>query len=134
MNMNPSTISKILRTGESEKIEFKETFTREALETLSAFANTKGGTLFANAIHHTTHHGTHHTPYDVDTLTDTEKKIFEFCLTPRTRDEIIQMLGLGPQYVRKKLLTRLVKEQKLEYTLPNTPRSKKQKYMTVKTR
>ena len=43
--VNSNAVSRILRTGESEKVEFKESFGREALETLCAFANTKGGML-----------------------------------------------------------------------------------------
>ena len=35
----------ILRREESETLEFKESFGREAIETISAFANTKGGVL-----------------------------------------------------------------------------------------
>ncbi|HCU25393.1 MAG TPA: transcriptional regulator, partial [Deltaproteobacteria bacterium] len=43
---NPaSQFLSFIREGESEKIEFKESFNREALETLCAFANTKGGAL-----------------------------------------------------------------------------------------
>ncbi len=38
-------ISSLLHKGETEKIEFKESFGREAIETVCAFANTKGGTL-----------------------------------------------------------------------------------------
>lgn len=38
-------ISKLLKKGESETLEFKESFSRECLETLSAFANTRGGIL-----------------------------------------------------------------------------------------
>jgi len=38
-------IEKIIKLGESETVEFKETFDREAIETVGAFANTRGGTL-----------------------------------------------------------------------------------------
>ncbi|MCA1793866.1 MAG: putative DNA binding domain-containing protein [Desulfobacteraceae bacterium] len=38
-------ISDILRSGESETIEFKTSFGRESIETLVAFANTHGGTV-----------------------------------------------------------------------------------------
>lgn len=36
----------LLKRGESETVEFKKTFDREAIETLSAFANTHGGRVF----------------------------------------------------------------------------------------
>lgn len=39
-------IAKIIQTGESQTVEFKESFDREALETVIAFSNTKGGLLF----------------------------------------------------------------------------------------
>ncbi|MBI4531198.1 MAG: putative DNA binding domain-containing protein [Candidatus Latescibacteria bacterium] len=35
-----------LRQGESETVEFKETLDNEALESIAAFANTRGGMLF----------------------------------------------------------------------------------------
>ena len=41
--VNSNAVSRIFQTGESEKVEFKESFGREALGTLCAFANTKGG-------------------------------------------------------------------------------------------
>lgn len=33
----------LLKRGESETVEYKKTFDREAIETLSIFANTRGG-------------------------------------------------------------------------------------------
>jgi len=41
--MNPKTI---IQSGESQTVEFKESFDREAIETVGAFANTKGGIIF----------------------------------------------------------------------------------------
>ena len=38
-------LDRLLRAGESETVEFKESLDREALETVAAFANTSGGTL-----------------------------------------------------------------------------------------
>lgn len=35
-----------VKAGESETVEFKTSFDKEAIETLAAFANTKGGTVF----------------------------------------------------------------------------------------
>jgi ATP-dependent DNA helicase RecG len=35
----------LIRKGESEALEFKENFDREAVETAGAFANTKGGLI-----------------------------------------------------------------------------------------
>ena len=44
--MQKRKILKIIRAGESEAVEFKEKFDKEALETVCAFTNTKGGTVF----------------------------------------------------------------------------------------
>ena len=38
-------LDKMIINGESETLEFKTSFDREAIETVSAFANTHGGTL-----------------------------------------------------------------------------------------
>ncbi|MBI5756856.1 MAG: ATP-binding protein [Nitrospirae bacterium] len=37
---------KTIPSGESETVEFKTSFDREVIETLVAFANTKGGKVF----------------------------------------------------------------------------------------
>ena len=44
MHMNGLTT--ILKKGESQTVEFKESFQEEALQAIGAFANTNGGTLF----------------------------------------------------------------------------------------
>jgi ATP-dependent DNA helicase RecG len=40
------TITEILKEGESEKVEFKVSFGKETIESLCAFANSKGGSVF----------------------------------------------------------------------------------------
>ena len=45
MNNAVTDIKNLLLEGESEMIEFKSSFDREAIETLAAFANTSGGNL-----------------------------------------------------------------------------------------
>ena len=42
---NPSDILKLIESGEGERMEFKTSFNIEAIETLVAFANTKGGKI-----------------------------------------------------------------------------------------
>ena len=39
-------IRKTIASGESETVEFKSSFEKEVIETLAAFANTKGGKVF----------------------------------------------------------------------------------------
>jgi ATP-dependent DNA helicase RecG len=43
--MTGSELRKLLREGESENLEFKESFDREAVETAGAFANARGGII-----------------------------------------------------------------------------------------
>ena len=43
--MKKEAILRIIRLGESETVEFKENFDKETVETVSAFANTKGGMI-----------------------------------------------------------------------------------------
>lgn len=38
-------IEQLIKSGESETVEFKQGFSREAIETAAAFANTKGGII-----------------------------------------------------------------------------------------
>jgi predicted HTH transcriptional regulator len=38
-------LKKLLKQAENEKLEYKASFGKEAMETLAAFANSKGGTL-----------------------------------------------------------------------------------------
>ncbi|MDI3473833.1 MAG: ATP-dependent helicase RecG [Candidatus Woesearchaeota archaeon] len=44
--MNHDKIAELIGEGESETVEFKESFDKEAIESAGAFANTKGGTIF----------------------------------------------------------------------------------------
>lgn len=48
-DINPNLIEKLLEGGESETVEFKESFDDEAIETVAAFANARGGTLLIGA-------------------------------------------------------------------------------------
>jgi len=43
--MNKETILHIINQGENEQVEFKQNFNRQAIETLVAFANSKGGKI-----------------------------------------------------------------------------------------
>ena len=42
----PKDIHKLIGTGESEKVEFKQSFNDEVIESIVAFANTSGGSVF----------------------------------------------------------------------------------------
>ncbi|HBL15638.1 MAG TPA: transcriptional regulator [Elusimicrobia bacterium] len=45
MTTSPRAVLSLIRKGESETLEFKESFGREAIEALCSFANTSGGTV-----------------------------------------------------------------------------------------
>lgn len=45
MNKKNQKLEEIIRHGESDRVEFKESLDDEAIESISAFANTKGGTV-----------------------------------------------------------------------------------------
>ena len=60
---------------------------------------------------------------------DRIKKVLEFCLEPKSRDEIQEFLGLKHrEYFRKEILKPLIKKGLLKLTIPNKPTSPKQKY------
>lgn len=46
IDITNETVLDLISSGESETIEFKKSFADEALETIGAFANTRGGILF----------------------------------------------------------------------------------------
>jgi len=60
------------------------------------------------------------------------EKILQFCLEPRSRDEIQSFLGLkNRDYFRKEILNPLIKEGKLSPTIPDKPSSPKQRYIAI---
>ena len=48
--MNISEFFDVLKKGESETVEFKQSFNVDTIETLSAFANVKGGSVLIGVI------------------------------------------------------------------------------------
>ena len=60
-----------------------------------------------------------------------EEKIIKFCKEPRTREELSKFLGLSSiSYMTGKYIMPLVENGMLTLTLPDTPRSKNQRYKT----
>jgi len=47
--MNEKELNKLLESGETETLEFKEGFDKKTIEAAGAFANTKGGTILIGA-------------------------------------------------------------------------------------
>ncbi|MEA2014024.1 MAG: ATP-binding protein [Thermodesulfobacteriota bacterium] len=58
------------------------------------------------------------------------EKVLQFCIEPRSRNEIQSFLHLkNRDYFRKKILNPLIKEGKLALTIPDKPKSPKQRYI-----
>ncbi len=64
-------------------------------------------------------------------LNGTQKRILQFCKEPRSRKEITEFLGKTQYYVGKTFIEPLVQQGLLAETIPEIPRSPKQKYVTV---
>jgi ATP-dependent DNA helicase RecG len=56
------------------------------------------------------------------------KKVIDFCRTPKSRAEIAEFLGCRADYAAKAFIKPLIEDQLLFMTLPQTPKSKYQKY------
>ena len=62
-----------------------------------------------------------------------EIKIRDFCKTPKSKDEIAKHLGIEtPYYVVKRYLMPMIRRNTLAMTVPEKPKSKFQKYYTVR--
>lgn len=61
-----------------------------------------------------------------------DKGLIDFCRTPRSRAEIIEYLEIASgQYALRRYLDPLIESGAILLTLPDTPRSPKQKYVTA---
>ena len=56
------------------------------------------------------------------------EKLLQFCSVPRSRQELIDFLGFSRYYTMSKLVQPLLDAQKLALTLPEKPKSSKQRY------
>lgn len=66
-----------------------------------------------------------------DRQTSDEKGLLEFCRIPRSRSEIIEFLEIASgQYALRRYLDPLIQAGTIVLTLPDAPRSPKQKYVT----
>lgn len=55
-----------------------------------------------------------------------------FCEVPRSRGEVGEHFGVGTTYVSTRYLTPLVRDGVLKMTIPDKPRSKNQRFVTVR--
>jgi ATP-dependent DNA helicase RecG len=59
-------------------------------------------------------------------------ELLDFCIAPRTREEIQYHIGIqNREYFRKSILKPLLEANKIEMTIPEKPNSRNQKYVTV---
>jgi len=64
---------------------------------------------------------------------DVKKDILEFCLQPRSKEEILSFIQLELKpYNYKKYISRLFQDRYLQHTIPQNPRSSLQQYITTK--
>ncbi|NLO40408.1 MAG: AAA family ATPase [Ruminiclostridium sp.] len=69
---------------------------------------------------------------DLNNGNSIKSRILEYCSEPRTREEIARYLNIEAQYYMVvKYLKPLIAEGKLRMTIPDRPKSKKQKYVCV---
>ena len=63
-----------------------------------------------------------------------EAKILEFCNVPRSRNELEELLAgkMTISYAMEKYIKPMVENGRLALTIPDKPRSKYQKYYTIK--
>lgn len=61
----------------------------------------------------------------------TDDMVVEFCTIPRTRAELIDFVGKSPNYVMGQIVFPLVESGRLAMTIPEKPKSSKQRYVKV---
>lgn len=61
--------------------------------------------------------------------TDMEKSIIEYCRVPRSRKELIAFTGLSQYYMNRKYLEPMLERGALKLTIPDKPRSSRQKFV-----
>lgn len=72
-------------------------------------------------------------PYQTAELPASTRKILAYCQQPRSRSDIAALLEQdNPYYVARRYIKPLVEQGMLELTMPESPRSKNQRYVTVK--
>ena len=65
-----------------------------------------------------------------DTTQDREQMLLDYCVVPRSREEIQRYIGIANrEYFRQSILKPLLDSGKLKRTIPDKPSSKNQKYI-----
>lgn len=63
--------------------------------------------------------------------TDLQEAVLRYCKTARSRDEITSFTGKSRYYTMSKVVQPLISQGKLQLTIPDKPRSSRQKYISV---
>lgn len=66
--------------------------------------------------------------FDTGSKDKNREEILEFCITPRSREELVRFTGRTQYYMIKNIIQPLIEDGNLKLTLPKTPRSKNQKF------
>ena len=70
--------------------------------------------------------------YDSDYDSDYDEKILRFSITPKSRKEVMDLLGISVHtYNYDRYIAPLLKKELLKMTIPDKPKSKNQKYVTT---
>lgn len=62
---------------------------------------------------------------------DINSSLIEFCSIPRSREEITAFVGKSRNYVMTQIVQPLIMENKLQMTIPDKPKSQKQRYVKL---
>ena len=63
--------------------------------------------------------------------TDLPKAILQFCKIPRSRKELVEFTGKSQYYTMSSIIQPLIETGRLRFTLPEKPKSSKQRFKTV---
>lgn len=66
--------------------------------------------------------------YEIKQVKD-DNDIIEFCMTPRTRNELISFVGKSRNYVMSEVINPLIEKGKIKMTLPEKPKSSNQRFV-----
>ncbi len=69
---------------------------------------------------------------DETVFAESENPVVNYCSVPRSRDEIIAFTGKSRNYAISQIIMPLVASGKLKLTLPHKPRSKDQRFVSVR--
>lgn len=109
-------ISKYIKEYQNSKVQFIEEDIFKVIITLGE-----------HVTHHVIHHVTHHEEKNKTSA------ILQFCLEPKSRDEIQSFLGLSDRnHFRINILNPLISQGLLQLTIPDKPKSPKQRYISKK--